>query len=774
VSLRPAEARRDAAQHAGLDLSDPELARAAFRQSIVRGLSDTPRWLSCRYLYDERGSALFERITEQPEYYPTRIEDALLARHAGRLRDLAGDTTLVELGSGSSVKTRRLLDAWGARRRDARYVAVDISKAMLAESCGRLRRECPALRIRGLAGTYEQALPHLRDYSPLVLLFLGSSLGNFNREETADFLERIRTNLRPGDHLLLGLDLVKDTPRLEAAYDDAAGVTAEFTRNLFRRMNADLGTDVDVASVEHVSYYNQQRERIDIFARFTKETIIALPEVGRTFRIAPGEMILTEVSRKFRVDTMSATAARHGFDTVATIADEDTPFALMLLRRRADPPRGAVRLAAERDHHLARARTYELIAPLSEMQLTRQHSLLMSPIVWDLGHIANFEEQWVRRAHSSRLAPDAATRRRDHLYDAVAHPRRTRSALPLLSRRECFDYLQHVRSETLNRLWAADYPDRDPLLRGGYVHRMLAQHEAQHTETILQTIQLIPDLTYEPPRRTEPRSTLAPLTAVQAVVPAGPFTMGTDDRLDAYDNERPAHEVHVERFQIDIFPTTNGQFLTFMEHGGYQRPDLWSPAGRVWLAEPGVRHPAQWLRLSDGTWWERVFGRIVPLALDQPVIHVSWYEADAYARWAGKRLPTEMEWEKAAALDLEHGTTTRYPWGDRPPTEEQANLDQRVFAPAAIGAYPRGVSYFGCHQMLGDVWEWTASDFEPYPGFEPFPYAEYSQVHFGKGYKVLRGGSWATQPIAIRNTFRNWDLPQRRQIFAGFRCAAGG
>jgi iron(II)-dependent oxidoreductase len=144
----------------------------------------------------------------------------------------------------------------------------------------------------------------------------------------------------------------------------------------------------------------------------------------------------------------------------------------------------------------------------------------------------------------------------------------------------------------------------------------------------------------------------------------------------------------------------------------------------------------------------------------------------AYARWAGKRLPTEAEWEKAAAWDLETRVARLYPWGDEPPMDEHANLDQRTFAPAAVGAYPAGRSFFGCHQMLGDVWEWTASTFAPYPGFEAFPYREYSEVHFHRDYKVLRGGSWATQPVAIRNTFRNWDLPQRRQIFAGFRCAA--
>jgi len=167
------------------------------------------------------------------------------------------------------------------------------------------------------------------------------------------------------------------------------------------------------------------------------------------------------------------------------------------------------------------------------------------------------------------------------------------------------------------------------------------------------------------------------------------------------------------------------------------------------------------------------FGWEEDLPLDEPVQHVCWYEADAYARWAGRRLPTEAEWEKAASWGSD-GHKRPYPWGDEDPGPHLANLDQRHFRPAPVGAYPRGATpgaAGGCHHLLGDVWEWTSSDFEPYPGFRSHPYREYSEVFFGSGYKVLRGGSWATSPLAVRTTFRNWDHPIRRQIFAGFRCA---
>jgi iron(II)-dependent oxidoreductase len=249
--------------------------------------------------------------------------------------------------------------------------------------------------------------------------------------------------------------------------------------------------------------------------------------------------------------------------------------------------------------------------------------------------------------------------------------------------------------------------------------------------------------------------------------------MGTSDDGWAYDNERPAHEVFVPAFHLDSAPVTNRAYLSFVESGGYDQPRWWSHAGWEWRTASGKRRPAFWLR-EGGEPLRRRFGRVEPLPLDQPVQHVCYHEADAYARWAGKRLPTEAEWEKAASWDPVTRTKRRYPWGDADPTSEHANLGQRHHQPAEVGAYPAGVSAYGVHQLVGDVWEWTSSGFEGYPGFRSFPYKEYSEVFFGGDYKVLRGGSWATRAHVATPTFRNWDLPLRRQIFAGVRLAWDG
>jgi iron(II)-dependent oxidoreductase len=417
-------------------------------------------------------------------------------------------------------------------------------------------------------------------------------------------------------------------------------------------------------------------------------------------------------------------------------------------------------LAAELDG--ARRRTLELLAPLSDDDLVKQHSPLMSPLAWDLAHTGHFEELWLLRRIAGERASDGGF---DRIYDAFESPRADRPQLDLLSPEEARAYIAEVRARVLSALERIDLDSGDRLLRDAFVYRMIIQHEYQHQETILATLQLR-DSGY--PLEDEPDPPTEPPAHAEVLVEAGTYVMGTDDESWAYDNERDAHEVELPAFWIDTVPVTNAAYRDFVEAGGYADRRHWSEEGWAWRTESGAQHPQFWN--LDGGWTRLRFGRIEAVPPDEPVQHVCWFEADAYARWAGKRLPTEAEWEKAATWDPEEGKR-RYPWRDGDPAPEHANLGQRRFRPAAAGSYAEGESPWGCRQLIGDVWEWTSSDFLPYPGFEAFPYREYSEVFFGSEYKVLRGGSWATHPLVARATFRNWDYPIRRQIFAGFRCA---
>jgi gamma-glutamyl hercynylcysteine S-oxide synthase len=331
-------------------------------------------------------------------------------------------------------------------------------------------------------------------------------------------------------------------------------------------------------------------------------------------------------------------------------------------------------------------------------------------------------------------------------------------------------YLAEVRARVLDHLDRASLAGDDPLLADGFVYGMVVQHEHQHDETMLATLNLMEPPGYRPDAPPAPTGASAAIDGDEVLVGAGGFEMGTSAEAWAYDNERPGHEVDLPAFWIDVAPVANGAYLAFVEGGGYDDPRWWTADGWKWRQEAALEHPQFWHR-DGGRWVRTRFGWTEPLPLAEPVQHVCWYEADAFARWAGKRLPTEAEWEKAASWDPTAGRKRRYPWGDDAPSAVTANLGPRHFGPAAVGGYPAGASAYGCEQMMGDVWEWTASDFTGYPGFVVHPYEEYSQVFFGPAYKVLRGGSWATHPTAMRTTFRNWDYPIRRQIFAGFRCA---
>jgi iron(II)-dependent oxidoreductase len=381
------------------------------------------------------------------------------------------------------------------------------------------------------------------------------------------------------------------------------------------------------------------------------------------------------------------------------------------------PPLGGVESLLKE----ARERTLALVEPVSDSDLNRQHHPLMSPLVWDLGHIAAFEDLWIcRETGRELLRADLA-----EVYDATETPRPRRKDLPYLRRDEAIAFMDAVHERTVSALGQVD----------PYIAEMLLQHEHQHNETMLQTLQLAERGVYAP-ERANLRGAAASGTVV---VDAGPRSIGFDGDGFAYDNERPRHEVELTAYRIDRAPVTNAQFLEFVEDGGYARAELWSDEGWQARQSEGWERPLYWT--DDGR--ERRFEALEPLVGQLPVMHVSAFEADAYAHWRGARLPTEPEWEHAAKLfEPERGT-----------------LDQLGFGPGPAGPF------------VGDCWEWTASEFGGYPGFEAHPYPEYSEVFFGEGYRVLRGGSWATRPSVARSTFRNWDHPQRRQIFAGFRCA---
>jgi iron(II)-dependent oxidoreductase len=408
----------------------------------------------------------------------------------------------------------------------------------------------------------------------------------------------------------------------------------------------------------------------------------------------------------------------------------------------------------------ARERTLALVAPFDEESLERVHSKLMSPLVWDLGHIAAFEDLWIvhRLGGQPLLREELAD-----VYDAFETPRAGRGELPFLRPAEAREYLHEVRERALEVITSGG-------IDGSPVPELIIRHEQQHNETMLQTIQLarLAGLDYRPPFAvTEPSSRFTGLEMVE--IPAGECTVGAASSGFAYDNERPRHHTDVRGYLIGRTPITNATYLTFVEGGGYERREWWSDEGWSWKEDYDITRPQSWTADLRSEW--RLSG-LEPLHPDRPVVHVSWFEADAFARAHAGRLPSEAEWEKAATWDQEQQRARAYPWGDHPATPGvHANVDQLAGGPVVAGSLPDGASPSGCLGMIGDVWEWTATSFDGYPGFTAYPYREYSEVFFGSTHKVLRGGSWATRPRVATPTFRNWDLPERRQIFSGLRIA---
>ncbi|MEC4806868.1 MAG: SUMF1/EgtB/PvdO family nonheme iron enzyme [Jaaginema sp. PMC 1079.18] len=389
-----------------------------------------------------------------------------------------------------------------------------------------------------------------------------------------------------------------------------------------------------------------------------------------------------------------------------------------------------------------RDRTLSLFDLLTPNTFSSQAHPEFSPVGWHLGHIAFIESFWILE----QIAGDKALYPQYHqLFAADGLPKEKRQALPDVT--FIRDYLRQVRDRVLA------YLDRAPVEPNERLWWWLIQHESHHNEIISFILQL-----HHPhPLPTATSGEVSPIVADMVTIPAGTFSMG-NNAPDAIDNESPAYSIYLDTFQIDRYPVTCAQYRQFIQAGGYQTQQYWTKDGWQWLQTHPVTQPRYWL---DSTARD-----------NHPVCGVNAYEAEAYAAFVGKRLPTEAEWEKAARWDATTGKSLLYPWGDAQPSVAWCNCDRAHSGTTPVNAYPQNRSPLGCQEMLGNVWEWTASWFAGYEGFAWFPYQGYSEAWFDNQHRTLRGGSWATRPWVLRVTARNWYNPWVREVLAGFRCAA--
>ena len=423
--------------------------------------------------------------------------------------------------------------------------------------------------------------------------------------------------------------------------------------------------------------------------------------------------------------------------------------------------------------HDARERTLALFEDLDEAQWEVPYLEMVNPFRWELGHVAFFHEMFIPQMLDGRRPIMAGA---DNLYDSFKVDHVDRWSLPLPSRQQTLTYIQQVLEACVERL-----NGHEPTAAETYVYLLSVLHEDMHGEAATYMRQT---LAYpQPPWG----GTLAPALhdaigggplSGDVEIPGGTFHLGaTPDLPFMFDNEKWAHAVEVKPFRMARAPVTNAEFAAFVDAGGYARQECWSYQGWVWKTKARAQQPVYWQHHGQG-WQRRHFDTWVPLEPHAPVVHVNWYEAEAYCNWAGRRLPTEAEWEMAASAEPTpahgglSGRKRRYPWGDEPPTPERANLEARFSGCVDVGAFPAGDSAFGCRQMAGNVWEWTMDAFYPFPGYiVDYPYREYSAPWFGYR-KVLKGGAWATRSRLAYNTYRNFFPPARTDVLAGFRTCA--
>ena len=427
-------------------------------------------------------------------------------------------------------------------------------------------------------------------------------------------------------------------------------------------------------------------------------------------------------------------------------------------------------LSLARRLRTARERTLLHASVLTGGQLLGARLASVNPPLWEIAHVAWFQEHWCLRYRGDEPPAPSRVANADAMYNSALAAHETRWDLPLLPFDAVLGYLSDVLARVLQRL------DREPddlVLR--YCAELSAAHEEMHCEAFTCTRQT---LGYAGPRLDRVAAPDGGACTGDAAVAGGEFMLGAahGDPF-VFDNEKWEHSVALRPFNIARAAVTNGEFCEFVDAGGYRRRDLWCADGWQWRESARAAAPVYWVK-QGGRWLHRVYADVEPLPLDAAVMHVNWYEAEAWCRWAGRRLPTEAEWEQAAATSPADargaGGKRAYPWGDQFPDAARANLYGVCNAVAPASAFAAGDSAWGCRQMIGNVWEWTADWFAPYPGYERDPYQEYSEPWFGN-HKVLRGGCFATSAALLRNTWRNFYTPDRRDVFAGFRtCAMAG
>lgn len=781
--------------------------------------------LSCQFFYDAKGSQLFEQITELDEYYLTKAEDSILKEKVSEIVNSFGDSTeeiiITELGSGSSTKTRTILEAFLKRQPNLTYVPIDISDSILTETATDLTGRYPSLNVVANHGLYQQGLQYCSQSfknSRKLVCFLGSSLGNFKRDDAAKFLKEVRQTMTHKDKLLLGLDLKKDKNVLERAYDDSKGVTAAFNMNLLERINNELGGTFDLTKFVHVALYNEQEGRIEMRIRATESQDVFVEALGQTIHFDKDETIHTENSYKYSPLEIDSLATQAGFYIEQMFTDKGKRFSLSILTPipQEQDPTGNILQSILSQQAVKEVMTsawkcsdtvFSLITDESFMQ---RPILLRHPFIFYLGHLAAFANNHIMN-NCLEVQP-SVNAYFDEIFERGIDPNvvatlsgndknethsKSKSFSLWPSKEEVEKYRQDVRNRILSYLdQAARLTDSDKVMAQKFrAYFMVAEHDLMHAETLLYMYHNL-DRSYKNiPSEVFKNYIIAksPVAKGKMIdIPSGYATIGTNHHSLpwGWDNEFPQHEVLVKDFKMSELPVTNGEFLEFVTSGEYENPSNWTPSDWQWKELANLKFPNTW-EMHDGKFFYRTVFDLIPLdeVADWPV-YVSQAEATAYAKSKGMRLPTEAEFCRAAygrraaseTASLKHPwgvVATDKPWGvvskDQEPIKGvHGNFGFWSWAPTPVGYFPSGKSEFGIYELVGNGFEWTSTIFDGLPGFQSFvpKYEGYSKDFFDGEHYVCLGASWATAEPLVRASFRNWYQSHYQYTFTKFRCVS--